>query len=47
MAEEEYIFSNIDKENQFKEVSQAFGYQNSAREYMLVAAILKLKRANE
>ena len=43
MAEEEYILSNIGKESQFKEVSQAFGYQNSAGEYMLVAAILKLK----
>lgn len=28
MAEEEFILSSIDKENQFDEVAQAFGYQN-------------------
>ena len=49
MADEEFILSKIDKENQFEEVSQAFGYQNLAGEYsyLLVAAILKQNGADE
>ena len=47
MAGEEFILSNIDKEDQFEEVSQTFGYQNLAGEYLLVAAILKQNGIDE
>lgn len=43
MHEEEYILSMIEKNKNFDEVHQAFGYINQKKEYMLVAAILKQK----
>ena len=47
MVEEELVLCNIDKQNQFEEKSQAFGYQNLVGEYMLLVAILKLKETDK